>query len=63
MSVGHVDRRISASVASALEWSPVVAITGARTAGRSTLARGLTELHGGSFVDLDAPEVRALTLQ
>lgn len=37
-----------------------MAITGTRTAGRSTLARGLTELHGGSFVDLDDPAVRAL---
>lgn len=40
--------------------SPVVAITGARTAGKSTLAREIIVRSGGTFVDLDDPVVRGL---
>lgn len=60
MSAQHVERRITAAVTTALTWSPVVAITGARTAGKSTLAREITARYGGSFVDLDVPAVRQL---
>lgn len=60
MSARHVERRITAAVTTALTWSPVVAITGARTAGKSTLAREITARYGGSFVDLDVPAVRQL---
>lgn len=60
LSAAHVDRRIASSVAAAMAASPVVAITGARTAGKSTLAREITAHSGGSFVDLDDPQVRTL---
>ena len=40
--------------------SPVVAITGPRTAGKSTLAIEVTGRTGGTFVDLDDPAVRRL---
>lgn len=60
LSAHHVERRVTTAVVDALTWSPVVAITGPRTAGKSTLARELTARHGGSFVDLDDPAVRGL---
>jgi shikimate kinase len=40
--------------------SPVVAITGPRTAGKSTLAIEVTGRTNGTFVDLDDPAVRRL---
>ncbi len=42
--------------------SPVVAITGARTAGKSTLARQIIGRAGGTFIDLDDPAVRRLAI-
>ncbi|MGQ0575204.1 MAG: ATP-binding protein [Pseudonocardia sp.] len=56
----HVERRVTGAVLDALAWSPVVAVTGPRIAGKSTLVRRLTARHGGSFVDLDDPDVRRL---
>ncbi|MGH3545259.1 MAG: AAA family ATPase [Mycobacteriales bacterium] len=40
--------------------SPVVAITGPRTAGKSTLARSVISQLRGTFIDLDDPSVRNL---
>jgi uncharacterized protein len=60
MLSGHVDRRIAASVRSTMTSSPVTAITGPRTAGKSTLARELVAAHGGTLLDLDDPGVRGL---
>ncbi|MGI9001318.1 MAG: ATP-binding protein [Pseudonocardia sp.] len=40
--------------------SPVVAITGARTAGKSTLTQTVVDRTGGTLVDLDDPAVRRL---
>lgn len=60
LSDRHVERRIGQALAAAMAWSPVVAITGARTAGKSTLAREVTARHGGTFIDLDDPAVRRL---
>lgn len=42
--------------------SPVVAVTGARTAGKSTLVAQITDRLGGTFVDLDDPAVRRLAI-
>ncbi|MGH3937639.1 MAG: ATP-binding protein [Pseudonocardiaceae bacterium] len=44
----------------ALGTSPVVAITGPRTAGKSTLVHEIEASGGGTFVDLDDPAVRRL---
>jgi predicted AAA+ superfamily ATPase len=55
-----VPRKISAAVAAAMATSPVVAITGARTAGKSTLAAEYIARAGGTAVDLDDPAVRRL---
>jgi hypothetical protein len=60
MSGHHVQRRISGALADALAASPVVAITGPRTAGKSTLARELVAANGGTLLDLDDPAVRRL---
>ncbi|MGH3696599.1 MAG: ATP-binding protein [Pseudonocardiaceae bacterium] len=58
---GHaVERRIRPALTGALATSPVVAITGARTAGKSTLAREVEAACGGTFLDLDDPAVRRL---
>ena len=38
-----------------LEWSPVVAIVGARQVGKSTLAKFLVEKLGGVYLDLEDP--------
>lgn len=43
-----------------MDASPVVAITGPRTAGKSTLARELVAANGGTLLDLDDPAIRAL---
>lgn len=42
--------------------SPVVAITGPRTAGKSTLAIDVVERTSGTFIDLDDPGVRRLAM-
>lgn len=62
MSVQHVERRISETLFAILMTSPVVAITGPRTAGKSTLARELMQARGGTFLDLDDPAVRRLAV-
>lgn len=56
----HVERLLSAAVHEALLSSPVVAVTGPRTAGKSTLVRELITASGGTFIDLDDPVVRTL---
>lgn len=43
--------------------SPVVAITGPRTSGKSTLARQVVATRGGTLLDLDDPAVRRLAAQ
>jgi predicted AAA+ superfamily ATPase len=60
LSDGLVKRRVSPAVNVALKASPVTAITGPRTAGKSTLARQLVDITGGTFLDLDDPAVRRL---
>jgi predicted AAA+ superfamily ATPase len=57
-----VPRRIAAALDAAMAVSPVVAVTGARTAGKSTLAGQITGRTGGTFVDLDDPAVRRLAI-
>lgn len=42
--------------------SPVVAVTGPRTAGKSTLVRELVAARGGTYLDLDDPAVRRLAV-
>lgn len=48
------------AVRDALASSPVVSITGPRTAGKSTLAREVVAAEGGTYLDLDDPAVRRL---
>ena len=60
MSGQRVERRIRPALTGALAASPVVAITGARTVGKSTLAREVEATGGGTFLDLDDPAVRRL---
>jgi len=55
-----VERRLSPAVEAALEASPVTAITGPRTAGKSTLARQIVHATSGTLLDLDDPAVRGL---
>jgi predicted AAA+ superfamily ATPase len=62
MSVQHVQRRVSDTLFATLMTSPVVAITGPRTAGKSTLAHELVAARGGTLLDLDDPAVRRLAL-
>jgi predicted AAA+ superfamily ATPase len=62
LSDDRVHRRLAGAVHAALRAGPVVAITGARTAGKSTLARGVVQRTGGVLVDLDDPAVRRLAL-
>lgn len=57
-----VSRRLTGAVDTALRTSPVVAITGARTAGKSTMAQQIVTRTGGVLVDLDDPAVRRLAL-
>jgi uncharacterized protein len=63
VSVQHVERRITGALLAALAASPVVAITGPRTAGKSTLARELVAAKGGTLLDLDDPAVRRLATE
>jgi predicted AAA+ superfamily ATPase len=60
MSDWRVRRRVVDLLYAMLATSPVVAITGPRTAGKSTLARELTATKGGTLLDLDDPAVRRL---
>jgi len=60
LSDGLVKRRLSPATKAALKASPVTAITGPRTAGKSTLARQIVDATGGTFLDLDDPAVRRL---
>jgi predicted AAA+ superfamily ATPase len=62
MPVEHVERRISDTLRAALASGPVVAITGPRTAGKSTLARELVAATNGTLLDLDDPAVRRLAV-
>src|SRR5262249_3785901 len=55
-----VKRRLSPAAEAALEASPVTAITGPRTAGKSTLARQIADATGGTLLDLEDPAVRRL---
>jgi predicted AAA+ superfamily ATPase len=60
LSDALVRRRLSPVVGAALEASPVTAITGPRTAGKSTLAKQIVDATGGTLLDLDDPAVRRL---
>ncbi|MGL5929553.1 MAG: ATP-binding protein [Dermatophilaceae bacterium] len=60
MSGQVVERRILPAIRAAMQASPVVAITGPRTVGKSTLAAELVASTGGTAVDLDDPAVRRL---
>ncbi len=51
---------MATALAEALTTSPVVAVTGPRTAGKSTLAREIVSGHNGTMLDLDDPAVRRL---
>lgn len=55
-----VERRIEAALDYAMASSPVVAVTGARTVGKSTLVAEVVARTGGTAVDLDDPAVRRL---
>jgi predicted AAA+ superfamily ATPase len=60
MSGEVIGRRIVPALDAAMLASPVVAVTGARTTGKSTLVAALVARSGGTAVDLDDPAVRAL---
>jgi hypothetical protein len=60
MSGNRIPRLLQPAIYLALETSPVVAVTGPRTSGKSTLARQLIDDIGGTFLDLDDPPVQAL---
>lgn len=55
-----IARRIRPALDEAMAASPVVAVTGARTAGKSTLLTDVFAGAGSSVVDLDDPAVRRL---
>jgi uncharacterized protein len=55
-----IARRIRPALDAAMAASPVVAVTGARTAGKSTLLADVFTGSGSSVVDLDDPAVRRL---
>ena len=56
-----MSRLIAEALAAALTTRPVVAITGPRTVGKSTLAIEVTGRTGGTFVGLDDPAVQLAT--
>ncbi|MDN5857991.1 MAG: DUF4143 domain-containing protein [Pseudonocardia sp.] len=60
MLSGEVPRRLLPVLAESLTSSPAVALTGPRTAGKSTLARQFASEVGGTWIDLDDPGVRHL---
>lgn len=57
-----VARHIQPEIEAALEWSRVVMIHGARQTGKTTLARGITDARGGTYVSLDDDEERESVL-
>ena len=57
-----VARHIRPEIEAALEWSRVVMIHGARQTGKTTLARGIAEARGGTYVSLDDDEQRESVL-
>ncbi|MDE0215743.1 MAG: ATP-binding protein [bacterium] len=57
-----VPRHIQPEIEAALEWSRVVMIHGARQTGKTTLARGIAEARGGTYVSLDDDEERESVL-
>jgi uncharacterized protein len=63
MLSSRVERRLSEAVRASMASSPVVAITGPRTAGKSTLAREIVDGSGGTYLDLDDPAVRRLAAE
>jgi uncharacterized protein len=62
LSDGPVARRIRPALDEAIAASPVVAVTGARTAGKSTLLADVFAEGGSSVVDLDDPAIRRLAM-
>lgn len=60
VSGGLIGRRLLPAVQAAMQASPVVAVTGPRTVGKSTLVSELVTRTGGTAVDLDDPAVRRL---
>ncbi|MGH3979692.1 MAG: ATP-binding protein [Pseudonocardiaceae bacterium] len=60
MAGQNVERLIRPALTSALAASPVVAVTGARTTGKSTLVRAMVDDTGGTLLDLDDRAVRRL---
>ena len=50
-----IERRVASYIDELLSEEPVVLLTGARTAGKSTLVRRLARERGARFVDLDDP--------
>lgn len=63
LSGGRVGRKVLAALNAAMAASPVVAVTGARTTGKSTLVAEVVAGTGGTMVDLDDPAVRRLALE
>lgn len=53
-----IARHIRPEIEAVLEWSRVVMIHGARQTGKTTLARGIVEAQGGTYVSLDDDEQR-----
>jgi hypothetical protein len=53
-----IARHVRPEIEAALEWSRVVMIHGARQTGKTTLARGIAEARGGTYVSLDDDEQR-----
>lgn len=63
LSGGHVERRILAVLRESMASSPVVTVTGPRTAGKSTLVRQVVSVGRGTYLDLDDPGVRRLAAE
>ena len=57
-----IARHIRPEIEAALEWSRVVVIHGARQTGKTTLARGIAEARGGTYISLDDDEQRESVL-
>jgi predicted AAA+ superfamily ATPase len=60
MSGQHVVRKAASALHEAMAFSPVVAVTGPRTAGKSTLVQELVDTSGGTLLDLDDPTLAKL---
>ena len=50
-------RRLALVAAEILGEDPVLVLTGARQAGKTTLIRDLTDKRGGTYLSLDEPDV------